>query len=105
VLAPFITSAIKVHGLIRKEFERNRNESRPAVVEVRISSAPAAAVSPACQVLKSNAAAALTHYLFYASSPPALLVVRALTPVADFQQGRQGASCKRIQVRALVFAE
>ena len=28
--------AIKVHGLIRKEFERNRNESRPAVVEVTV---------------------------------------------------------------------
>lgn len=42
----------KVHALIRNEFERHKNESRPEVVES----------------LKSNAVAALTHYLYYIST-------------------------------------
>ncbi len=60
----------QVHALIRKEFERNKNESRPEVVEVaehiHFPCSPHHSNSRGFfQNLKSNAAAALTHYLFY----------------------------------------
>ena len=90
-VAHFDKNAVKVQALIRKEFERNKNETRPEVVEVCLApSAPTHLPNRAfqvftclCQSLKSNAAAALTHYLFYASSPP---IPTSLTsfPVRNF---------------------
>ena len=104
----------QVQSLIRKEFERNKNESRPEVVEVaehiHLPCSPHHANSRGFfQNLKSNAAAALTHYLFYVTPrhpfPPftfMLCIVHFAMfsySLSDFHQGRQIASCQRIQVR------
>ena len=88
-----------MHALIRKEFERNKNESRPEVVEVceflspfssRLFLFPLAEFMCLLQNLKSNAAAALTHYLFYASALPVIKLFCLQVSYNDSQISSKG---------------
>jgi hypothetical protein len=105
-------STNKVHGLIRKEFERNRNESRPEVVEV-CGCTHGSLSYPFNLFLsdpkkqrrrRSDALPILCNAPIPAPSPFLIFVVIRFFVLsdsllfADIQQGRQGAGCQRIQV-------
>jgi hypothetical protein len=106
-------AADQVHALIRKEFERNKNESRPEVVEVCpcafFSSLPPHAhlvtfCVPEPEEQRCCCSHALPVLCTAPYSPRRSFTIRLrsgfLSYRADIQQGRQGTGCQGIQVRS-----